>query len=624
MKKLFQSSLRGFSLVESLVSITVLALITGIISSVLISTNQSAIRTNNSAKGQRILNESFEAIRSIRDQNFLYLENGVYGLQLSAGVWTLTSTPDTVDTQFIREITISDVYRNASGDIDPNGTQLDDRSKRVSVLIQWDNEVEGPQSLSHEQVITDWQAFERINSTLSEWGSGTLYQTTVSSSGDGALVLDSFTTSWQNSFQDAHYIFNNNADANEIAVDGIIGYMVSNYNGQVPNFTVLDVTNLSSIVSLASVSLNSNAYDIVLSGNYAYVATADQQNELKTIDITTPSSPSLIDQDNLVGPKDAYSIDVDGDRLYIGQEKNNNQEFHIFNIQNPADPVFMSSLEINANVFDIHVVGGVAYLALSNGGNSLLVLDVADPYNIQQLASFSVTPENNGRALAYLDQRLYFASSQSSNAEFKIIDVSNPSSPSVISGAEIGANLRGIDIFDIYAFVTSDKENEEFKVINMEDIYAPYFDTSLDLGADGNGVFSNQNGIFITSDDNTSALDVLTYPVTSYYSSGTFTSNPFDSGSETTNWLNFHWEGEVAPNTTIQFQFRYASTEAGLSSATWTGPDGTNSTYYTDPENILVVPQGASGTRWMQYQIILTGDSQYTPEVYSVRIQYSP
>lgn len=625
MKKfLFKTQLKGFSLVEALMSITVLALITGVVSSVLISANRGGIANINALKAQNLLNQSFEGARSIRDQNFMYLTNGNHGLQLLDGVWSFNGTSDTIDSQFSRQVTVSDVYRNASGDIDESGTQLDNRSKKVEVQINWQNAVEGTQSISNEEIITDWQAFERVSSTNSEWGNGTLVQTTVASSGDGALVLDSFTTSWQNSFQDAHYIFNNNANANEVVVLGTTGYMVSNYNGQVPNFTVLDTTNLSQIVALATVSLNSNAYDLAIAGNYAYIATADQQNELKTIDISNPSSPSQVDQDDLTGPKNAYSIAVDGDRLYIGQEKNNNEEFHIFNIQNPANPVLLASREISADVYDLTVSNGIAYLALSNGGNSLLILDVNDPYNIQQLSSFSVTPENNGRSLTYLDNKIYFASSISTSQEFNIIDVTTPSSPSVISSVEMGANLRGIDFYNTYAFVSSDKVNQEFQVINIEDINNPTFDAYLDLGGNGNGIHSNEYGIFITSDDNTSALDILTYPVESYYTSGSFTSNGFNSGSTTTEWLNFHWEGVESPNTTIQFQFRFASTEANLSSATWTGPDGTSATYYTENDNLLTVAPGVSGKQWMQYQITLTSDGQYTPEVYSVRIQYSP
>jgi len=617
--------LRGFSLVETLMSLAILALITAVVTNLVIEANRGGISVNNSLKAQHIAAESFEAIRSIRDQNFLNLSNGIHGLQLSAGLWTLTGSADLVDGVFTRGITISDVYRNGNGDVDLNGTQLDKRAKRVSVLVAWQSTTQGNTSVTSEEIITDWTAFERINSSSSEWGNGTRYQTAVSSSGDGALILDSYTDSWQSSFNDAHYIFTNNANANEIVVVGSTGYMIGNRNGQIPQFSVLNVANPSNVTTLGTLLMSlANAYDLAVKDNYAYVGTDDNQNgELMTVNITTASSPTLANQYNISGNRTIRSVAIEGDRLYVGLSKNTNEEFLIFNIQNPAQPAILNSYEIDADVYDIAVNSNIVYLALNGGSSSLRILDVSNPSNITLKSDLSVTPEKNGRALSYLSNKVYFASSTSTSQEFKIIDVTTPTAPSIVSGLEMGNDLRGIDIFAQYVFVTAANVDQEFKVINIQNINSPTLAGTLPLGGNGDGIFVNANAIFITSADNSSALDILTYPVTHIYSDGTFTSNAFDSGSATTKWLTLHWDGILPTNTTVKIQARFADTQAHLSTATWSGPNGTNSTYYTDFDNIITVPSGASGTRWMQFIVNLAGDGQTTPEVYSVRIQYA-
>src|SRR3990172_754767 len=241
--RIIKDRLRAFALMESLVSVVLFAILASIFSSTYMSIDGATVHTNNGLDADGILSESVEAVRSIRDQNYLYLENGAHGLQNSGGVWSVAGTEDTIDDFFVRKITISDVFRNIDGDLDPNGTMADDRTKYVDIEVSWQSDVEGAQQISTEYTIADIYAYDQISTTNNDWDSGTYFQTTNSNIDDGALVLDK-EEDWNNSLNQVNYEFSNNADASAIDVSGNRGYMVGDFSGVgKDNLAVLDSTD---------------------------------------------------------------------------------------------------------------------------------------------------------------------------------------------------------------------------------------------------------------------------------------------------------------------------------------------------------------------------------------------
>jgi len=104
--------------------------------------------------------------------------------------------------------------------------------------------------------------------------------------------------------------------------------------------------------------------------------------------------------------------------------------------------------------------------------------------------------------------------------------------------------------------------------------------------------------------------------------SGTLVSKPYDTGFDHALYGQIFYEGEMLPQTTLRFQLRTALTEAGLSSATFVGPDGTANTYYTTSGTML--SSSHTGERWFQYAAYLdTSDTtNQTPILESVSIVF--
>ena len=619
-------ALRGFGLVESLITIVLFAIVSGVFSQTYFSVNQASVRKNQALRADRILSDSIEAVRSIRDQNFLYLQNGDHGLVQNGNIRSFSGTQDVIYGDFTRVVTISDVYRNASGDIDSSGTELDDRTKGVAITISWPSTFSGPQQVSAQFTLADIFAFDSISSSTPEWDLGSYDSTSGSDTGDGSIILETFIEGWENSVNNTEYIYNenDNANAKSVAIQGNYLYMVGDSNAQSNNFRVLDVSQPNNVLVVAGMRLFNNILDIKISGDFAYLASVANEAELQVVDISTPSNPSVVGTLDMPDNKGMYALQTDDNYLYAGMNRNSGAEFYVLEYSNPEAPTVVGEYEVGGEVFDIEVVGTTAYLAIDDNSSSLLILDVSNPASIQLLSALSATPENRALGLDVRDSKVYIGSKRSSTtSELKVYDVSNPSSPLELGGLEVNNQINDVEIYGSYAFLTTNTTDAEFQVLDISDPANLTVVESFDMGANGNKIDANASAIYVTSDDNESPLYIFTYPQEFYSADGVYTSAPIDSGSDTTEWQSFYWDGVLESNTTVAFQIRTADTEANLDTAEWVGIDGTSETTYDEPFNIITISPSASGTRWIQYHILFSSDGSYTPEIYEVRFQYS-
>jgi Tfp pilus assembly protein PilV len=102
------------------------------------------------------------------------------------------------------------------------------------------------------------------------------------------------------------------------------------------------------------------------------------------------------------------------------------------------------------------------------------------------------------------------------------------------------------------------------------------------------------------------------------------TSSDFDTGAISKIQV-FEWD-ETLPGAPYiaKFQIRTATTQAGLSSAEWSGPegkDGDTTDYFTTSTGSLIHIDH-NDDRWMQYKAFLSGDGDETPIVEELKMNY--
>jgi len=125
--------------------------------------------------------------------------------------------------------------------------------------------------------------------------------------------------------------------------------------------------------------------------------------------------------------------------------------------------------------------------------------------------------------------------------------------------------------------------------------------------------------LFTSDGTDTPVLDEISVNFSTYYTSGDLTSSAYDSG-HASDWLTISFTVNEPSATDIKFQIRTAATEAGLSTANWTGPTSTTDYYQTSGTAINPVHDG---DQWIQYKAYFSGPGDSTPKLSDITITYA-
>jgi hypothetical protein len=283
-------------------------------------------------------------------------------------------------------------------------------------------------------------------------------------------------------------------------------------------FRIYDVSNPSSITFLNGVDIGANVTDNVVIGRYAYLvngnvtgtgcSSSDSSGcEFRIYDISNPSSISFVN---------GADIGADGNGLYIagryayvvngsigGTCSSSNPtgcELRIFDISNPASPTFVGGFN-NQVMNDIMVVGKYAYIATSNNSRVLNIYDVSNPASPSLVVDYSAT--NGAGQSIYVSGRYAFigngnstsgtgcSSSDESNCEVRIYNITNPASPVFVGGVDRGtaANARAIQVAGKYLYVGfSAGGGNDLRIYDVSTPSAPTDVAGVDVAASANAL----------------------------------------------------------------------------------------------------------------------------------------
>lgn len=134
---------QGISIVEIIISVSIVLVVGIVFASGLsrsLDLSQKALRTS---QASWILEDSAEAVRTIRDVNWSTISSLNPGtdyyltFDTNTNTWSITSTnPGLIDNVFTRKFTLTGVNRDASDDIAVSGTD-DPNTKYISITVSW-------------------------------------------------------------------------------------------------------------------------------------------------------------------------------------------------------------------------------------------------------------------------------------------------------------------------------------------------------------------------------------------------------------------------------------------------------------------------------------------------------
>jgi hypothetical protein len=233
-----------------------------------------------------------------------------------------------------------------------------------------------------------------------------------------------------------------------VAVSGNYAYVANESDG----LRVIDVSNPAVPFEAGYYDTGGWANDVAVSGNYAYVA--DDSDGLRVIDVSNPADPQEVGSYDSIS---AYNLVVSGNYAYVGS----GVRFRVIDISDPAKPLEAASrLSWAEPVSGIAIEGDLAYVANSRRG--VRVRDISDPEDPDPVGQYKTGDAVYGVAVdgdyAYIAESSY---------GLRVFDVSNPMVPTAIGGFDAPGSGHDIAVRGHLAYLAA--EMGGLRVIDISD-----------------------------------------------------------------------------------------------------------------------------------------------------------
>lgn len=540
---------------------------------------------------------------------------GTYHTEISGTNWSLQSGQETSN-GFTKQIVIEDVYRDSNMDMVESGGTLDPSTKKLTAQVSWTTPIAS--SVSSEIYITRFANNTTwTQSTQTELDNGAFTNTVSTNNNGGEVELDQTTGSgdWATPTLSDIYDAAGTTDAFSLFVDGNYAYLGTT------NLYIIDISDPSNVSLTGSLSVGDNINDIVVTGNYAFLGTTSDRSEVIIVDISNKSSPIEAVARNLAQKNDVLSLEISGNYLFVGRDVDSKtEELEVLDITTPSSPSPAGRLEIGYSVYDIESTAGYIYLATANDSKEVVVINAADPSNPSEAGSYNTGSTANGNGLFSDGSYLYLVTDNDGGGdEFHILDLTTPTSPTLISGFDVGGNSYEVFVDGDYAFVGNDSSGSELVVLDLSTISSPAQYGTYTVGSQINDVWVSGGYAYLASNDDAQELTIIQGGggAGGYYTSGTYESQSFDALSEVAfNYIIFN--GTEPSNTDLQIQIASNNDDA-----TWNyvGPDGTSGTYYEGGD---AIPLTQVLGRYFRFKAFFSSDGSDTPVLEDATVNYSP
>ncbi|MBP9802139.1 prepilin-type N-terminal cleavage/methylation domain-containing protein [Patescibacteria group bacterium] len=623
---------QGFSLIELLIAIAFIGVIITLIMT-MNSFNADLWRLNeNKTKAYFYASESLEAIKLL---NWSELADGDYHLVLQDEAWSLVEGAEILEEKYTRTINISSVNRefidngHVYGEIVENGN-IDPDSKKITAQVTWLGKNAQTQEILLENYLSRWQA-KRFVQTDWSGGSGQSDWTeenkffnkniAMSTAVEGIGTLVSGFLDWNQAVPTSTFdLLNSSADVNDVYEYGDYVFIVTSNNSAGSEFFIVNISDKKNPSLVSSLNIGAAASSIVVQDDYAYVGTSWDDKEIRVIDISNLNIPVIEVNINLDGTQNVLSLDISATQLYVAQ----GNYLRSIDISNPSAPTVLDSIDLNATARNVFVSADNVYVATQNSSQELQIIDASNPANLANIGNFNLSGSLIATDVFVLGNRAYVSTDTNSGSEFFVLDISSTNAPVLLGSYNTGARVYAFKIVGPYAILALNNSSKEIEILDISFPATINSIKSFDLSALVYGLSANCAFIYAGSTSNTQELIVISTQVAEcgYENNGQLESSTFDTGSSQVSYNWIAWSGSQPNDTTIRFQIATSNNANGPWN--FVGPSGNSSDYYTTAAKEFINHSHHLDQRYLRYKLFLSSaDELQIPILEEVKISYS-
>ncbi len=582
----------------ALASILLPALLTG-----LIAARNGKIQQEQRLVAVGLLKEGEEAVRSMRDVDWANIATpGTYYPKISGSSWVWGIASDGVIGDFTRTIEIKNLIPD-----DPS-------EKEIVVSVTWSNlfsttvsstfRLSRWKNQSHSPMVASGMLTQ---GGFGNWCNPTELLTTVDLSRQGVP-----TAVWarESSNQTGNRVFAGtgvNASGKPLTNTKI--------TGNSPSITAIPVADFN--------KGGTKANGVYADESYAYLATDKSAEAMIILDLNqftdppTNSSYLSVGAFNSKDQKDANSVYAVGNTAYL-----TTQTLYTINTTDKTSPTKIGSISLDGAGKKVIVNGNYAYIAISGSSTKLQIVDISNPGSPASTGKYINLTLADARDI-FVDSTgntVYLVTGNSSTqSEFFIIDATNKSSPSVVSGKTYdvgGMDPQGVTVVSNNTKAIIVGKNGSVQYIVLDLTLSPLGTCGAGLAISGganavSSVFQTDQHAYsyIVTGDSHAELKIIEGGAGGGGDGGgTFESPIFDAG-KTVVFNNFTETDKQPPSITATYEVAVST-------------DGTTFNYVPSTG---IIPISINPGRYFRYRVTFSGGgvSNTTASV-TVRVNYSP
>lgn len=258
-----------------------------------------------------------------------------------------------------------------------------------------------------------------------------------------------------------------------IAVNGDYAYVASTDDST--ELQVIDISNKSSPTARGNFDAagTRNAMGVYVIDTTVYlVKTGDSANdEFFIINASDPDNPTLVGSAD-IGDNNRGGLEVwaNGNYAFIASE-DQNKELKIVDISDLGNPNYLSSggYDISGNRDANTIAGFDTTVAVGASDAYVHFFNVSDPLNVSLISTYQTDDDVNDLAIGESNDRIFEASNNNVNDELQTIDISDIENPTSLGTYNTQIRLRGV-AFDgsacaVYAVGAPNVGDPEFLVL---------------------------------------------------------------------------------------------------------------------------------------------------------------
>jgi len=270
---------------------------------------------------------------------------------------------------------------------------------------------------------------------------------------------------------------------------------------------IVDISNTVAPVLVGSLNLTNPANNLFVLGQYAYLASTNNNQELQIINIGNPTNPTLVGFFNAGGTSDGNDIFVEDNYAYLVRNNNKtNPELYVLNILNPTNPSLVGSLNLLGNIESLIKIENYLYLVSTN--DELQIVNISNPGLPVLTTTLNLTGNPDALSISGLNSIIYIGRA---GGDLVSINITNPLNPTLINTLNVGGDINDISINTdgSLLFLATTNTTADFRVVTTLN---PLVSLSLiDMSGTLNGVFYDQyfDRAFAVGNSNNSEFNII-------------------------------------------------------------------------------------------------------------------